>query len=501
MPAPDAKKRLPAVADIWQRLVARLPTHCAGWRRLGDRLLKLSLVPLLVVLAAVLNPLDINGSSGRTSLDAYRRLAASFYPDKGQKKIAVVQIDDQTLAASGESYPPSFDFYARLIEEIKKAGAESILLDLMIIDRNRVGDPDGLGRLVKEMDDFPVFMTVARSSQQDESGCATAGRQNLQELRDAVRLEVHPLIRDGASHVDLFAENYCGSPRLSAALAAYIEHCGQDAACKGGKNDPLANQDAFRNTALTIEWGRVRPAGAEAMHPDHQQLAAGCPDGSVADVLGNVIRTLTPFESGALSTAPAGCAYHPVIRAEWLTAPESVKDVNRDAVSATLAGRIVVVGAMFSGVQDVGPSPVYGIVPGMFLHAMAIDNLIVRGAGFMKEWSKLGLGDLDMSVLVELIAMAAFAFAARKIGNLIAPRTLLSAVLWTLLLMGAGSLLGLVLSACLVWLHDLEPANWIGVAVAGAAIAGPARIVLAKRFQELRLLEAQEKSQNVKTPN
>ncbi|TWA84823.1 CHASE2 domain-containing protein [Azospirillum brasilense] len=496
MPLRGAKGTFETARRAWQGFIACLFLQCTGWRRLGDRLLKLSFVPALIVSAAVFNPLDISGSSGRTSLDAYRRIATSVYPDKGQKKIVVVQIDDTSLAVNGESYPPSFDFYARLIQKLKDAGAESILLDLMIIDRNRPGEPGGLDRLVSAIADFPVFMTVARSSQQDDSGCATAGRQNVEDLRLAVKGEPHPLIRDGASHVDLFPDSYCGSPRLSAALAVYNEYCGRSEACQGSRNDPLVNPDAFRNMTLTIEWGRVWPAGAEAVHPDHRRLAAECPDGSLLDKAGNFLRTLMPFESGVLSNAPADCRYHPVIRAEWLTAPESATGVDGKALADLLAGRIVVVGAMFSGVQDVGPSPVFGIVPGMFLHAMAIDNLIVRGAGFMKEWSKLGLGDLDLSVLVELAAMALVALAARRIGIWLAPRTLLSAVAWTLLLMAAGSLVGLAFSTWLVWLTGLEPVNWIGVAVAGAAVAGPARIVLAKRFEELRVLEAQEKSQS-----
>ena len=496
MPGWGVNKTVQTLFGVPRNFAAWFLGQIAGWRGWSSRLLKLLPGPLLVVLVAIVNPLGINSSSGQISLDGYRRIAANAYPDTGQKKIAVVQIDDRSLAASGESHPPSFDFYERLIREIKAAGAESILLDLMIIDRDRQGKPGGLDRLAASMDGLPVFMTAAQGGEDGESGCAAEGRQNIEELRRAVSVEPHPMIRDQASHVDLFLDDYCGSPRLSAALAVYMHHCGQKAGCRGSEHDPLTSPAAFRDKTLTIEWGRVWPTGIEAIHTGYRRLAATCPDGSFPDVAGSLAGILMPFGSDERFKAPAGCTYHPVIRAEWLTAPDSSQDVDHAALKDFLAGRIVVVGAKFAGIPDVGPSPVFGNVPGMFLHAMAIDNLIVRGAGFMTEWPEWKFGDLDMSGLAEFAAMLAFAAAANVLGRRIAPQTLRAALAWSAALVVAGMAVGLALTAGVVWLWRLEPANWIGVAFAGVMIAGPARTALSRMWQAARLLDTQANSQN-----
>ncbi|MGY0791825.1 CHASE2 domain-containing protein [Azospirillum argentinense] len=495
----NATKILQTIRNHRQNFGVFLRAQGAGWQPRACRMLKLLPAPLFIVLVAVVNPLGVKSSSSQTSIDTYRQIAAGAYPDTGQRKIAVVQIDDRSLNAAKEPHPPSFDFYVRLIEEIKAAGAKSILLDLMIISKVRHGDPEGLNRLATVMENFPVFLTAA-DDRGNEAGCRPDGVQNIPELQKAATREPHALIRDQATHVDLFLDNYCGFSRMSASLAAYQHYCQQDDACRKSANNPLVNQDAFRNKALTIEWGRAWPAGAEAIHAGYRNLAESCPKRSSLAALGNAFFTFFTFRGEGPSKESPGCSYHPLIRAEWLVAPDPRQEVDQSALRAFLAGRIVVVGNKLAGIPDVGPSPVFGDIPGMFLHAMAIDNLIVRGADFMTEWPKGSIGGLDTSGLAEFAAMGLFASVGHALSRRIVLRRTRDALLWTLVLVLAGWACGLLISAGLVWMCRLEPVNWIGVVLAGAVIASPARSAVARAWHAALTTEPQTISKNGDKP-
>src|SRR5262249_38930098 len=165
-----------------------------------------------------------------------------------------------------------------------------------------------------------------------------------------------------------------------------------------------------------------------------------------------------------------------------------------------LAGRFVMVGAAVSGIADWHQSPVHGQVPGVVLHAMALDNLLSLGTRYATElsgfvstaiapvllvvlafgaprvplrWHERNARRLAAAALAIWLGLAGFlawsgasagtVFAAVAIGlalDLIAPMETFAYVLivvWSAI--GASTLLRI----------GIAPANWIGMILVAMA--------------------------------
>lgn len=431
-------------------------------------LIRIAPVVLMAILVKVANPLGIYSKSDQISIETFNILASGFYPSSAQDKISIVMIDDNSLTDSDISFPPPFPFYARLIESIRSFGAESILLDLMFLEDR--GNPGDIERLVKAMDGFPVFLTRAET---EGRNCDVRGPGNLAKLRRAAVAEPHPLIEDQASHIKLLPK-ICDTVVPAASLAVYAYHCAADPGCSKGPNDPFVNPQAFEDEVLALQWGRYSPKEALDLHPSSGRLARDCPQPGLADHLTTFVRTLLRPAGNDDVPVPVGCSYHPVIRAEWLYAPGRFPELNVSAMKSALAGRIVVIGADFAGMKDVGPSPVFGKVQGAWIHAMAIDNLLVRGADFLRPWPEGKLGAVGFDGAFEMVLVALSTLLANWIWKRMPSERLDTAVLCTIGFATGGAAIGLAISFLLVFAWRLEPVNWIGIACAGAILADPA---------------------------
>ncbi len=60
-------------------------------------------------------------------------------------------------------------------------------------------------------------------------------------------------------------------------------------------------------------------------------------------------------------------------------------------MAGLLRDRLVMVGASITSTGDLVQSPVHGLIPGVYLHAMALDNLIYKGMDYDREPANFSL--------------------------------------------------------------------------------------------------------------
>lgn len=435
-------------------------------------------VILITVAIAAVNPFGIRDAAEHASLDVYQRLAAPLYPGEGQRLAAVVLIDDATLQRLGQTFPPDFGVYARILDGLAAADAKAAFLDLNFIDRRGGGESLAAFRL--SLGNLPTFLAATEEASKADR-CAEVTVVNLPDIADAVRSEPHPLVRDEGRRVRLWQESPCPSRadwppglRPSAALELYRWHCRQQERCRGGLDDPDANPAAFgEDRVLTIEWGSAWPRGAEAVHPAYAGLPGVCPEDGVAAFARQVLRLgfMADRKPADLLFA-RGCSYHPVIRAEWLLAPDE-SGADADAIARLLAGRVVLVGANYAGQNDVSASPVFGDVPGVMMHAMAFDNLVVRGARHLGGWPEWGVGGLGLDDVIELLLVAGMALLGHGVAVLAFRAGLVRGLGAALCLALLGAAFGICLVALLVAWGRYEPVNWVGVVLACIVLSHP----------------------------
>jgi hypothetical protein len=204
----------------------------------------------------------------------------------------------------------------------------------------------------------------------------------------------------------LLAASRRGATPAMAMFDATCRRRPQWAACQFDGKAPLEVAERFV-APMTVRWGAFAP-GAQAPF-----YAAGVCQ-RMTDAAGHVpalvrlLRALQQLALGALfdlrdrsdPDLALPCPAVPVVRAD------AILDGDAAAVDALLRGRAVLVGAQVSGIPDWQLSPVHGQVPGVVLHAMALDNLLVRGDGYLRPLTE----NVSRAVMV-LLAFAAAVLA------------------------------------------------------------------------------------------
>jgi len=106
------------------------------------------------------------------------------------------------------------------------------------------------------------------------------------------------------------------------------------------------------------------------------------------------------------------CPYHADIRQELLT-PETSNlqpTLVREIHARFIAGRAVIVGSSHAQSNDTINTPTRGRVPGMVLHAMALDNLLEWGGRMRQAPPAILGGPIDQGEVVELVLTFAMTF-------------------------------------------------------------------------------------------
>ena len=230
-----------------------------------------------------------------------------------------------------------------------------------------------------------------------------------------------------------------GTPRFepSAAYLLYRAYCAGRSR-NGGPVPPGCQIDAdsvllpddlraFDPPAIVVHWGKLS-------NPDSPldrlwQCAATATDTSFAAYLmRDAARGLGDEEHLEL------CPYHPTIPfvageawpSEVITTTEAApsgaaktRSFPLPTPSEALSGKIVIIGTDIPGYLDRIESPVHGIYPGAFLHAMIVDNLLVKGDDYFKPaetpvaWLPLSLNDYIEVLGVFLAGTFAWWFTRR----------------------------------------------------------------------------------------
>ena len=79
-----------------------------------------------------LDPFGLGRVSDYHSERIIDRITSPFYESKGQDEIAVVLIDEDTLAAEEIGWPPSYDYYSQTIYRIMRHDPKAIFVDILL---------------------------------------------------------------------------------------------------------------------------------------------------------------------------------------------------------------------------------------------------------------------------------------------------------------------------------------------------------------------------------
>lgn len=357
------------------------PRSGALWRPLASYLLFL----LGGVALLRMDPLGFSRLTKYYSQDLLAVAMAGCYPHAsggpcvkdGRAETAVVLVRDSDLVAFDEPWPPRYGFHARVLKAIRANKPKAVMMDIVFEDKR---DDPTIAALAAELDRYradgiPVY-------------AATFGpdRPLRPEVGDRVTPVQVPKKIDPLDRVTRFYDFSTDppDPQLTAVPMVFRDVCG---GCRDGRGCDVGK--------IRVFWSTV-------------------PDKSWNDRWLNC-RRRPPFPWWIVqdrgSDFRENCPSTPTIPARILLDPSEDEDA---AVEDLIAGGVVFYGAYFHGAADAMNTPLHNDLPAVFLHSIALDNLITLGPKALSHTEpSVPLLDVSLPDFVLLALIGAF-FVLRR---------------------------------------------------------------------------------------
>jgi CHASE2 domain-containing sensor protein len=356
-----------------------------------------TLVPLLAVagvfFVSVFDPLDYDGVTKRWSAKIFYRLYAPLYPPNFRDKIAIVFLDEETLAKRQETWPPTHLVHGDVLTAIMDYEPAAVLVDLFFTEQ-RANDHIALTTAVirrAEKEGVPLFFIA-------DPYAAGADKVARPEIVKAVTSS--QLVSPEADFEGGVTTQYrllsSGALRLEpAALVvadAYCENLNGRADSEAKCVVPKPSNDL---APLEVVWG-LRPSMCDRDLGDlgPENVNSFCSELSPS-ALGSSLQLLW---SDLVSEVPV--PYH-----AFLSTEQVLDGGLRDRLEPLLKHKIVIYSARHNLVKDRAFTPVHGSVEGAFVHAMAIDNLLNWGGRYVHMASKEGFVEKTIIELLPTLVM------------------------------------------------------------------------------------------------
>ncbi|WP_157720947.1 CHASE2 domain-containing protein [Pseudomonas vancouverensis] len=379
----------------------------------------------------------------------FQKVTSSFYQADAQDKVAVVLIDELTLTSRGESWPPRYSYYDEVIRRIARQKPAAIFLDILVEDRRSYdGSLESARQSLTETlanKGIPLYLATLDNHRKSVFIDVPGTQTTLTGWRGYG--EDYPLlIGPGHFFADLDSKMPEGaacndSVKPTAALQLYQFMCekGLQSNCPSG----LMRKElgGFCN-AMVVQWGRqVSKVVSERQLISETQCSAN--NDSLFERVSTAMNTLfaallSGLDEGSVKRVRQPCPYTVTLREEDLTSEKA---------QGVLQGRVVMVGLSLQGIHDIVQSPVHGQIPGVYLHAMALDNLLKWNASYFQR-SGLDWLFILMAALVAWICAALI-------------RTQPARLSFLMRVVALGSVLGA--STYLYKIEHHPPLDWLGI--------------------------------------
>lgn len=306
-----------------------------------------------------LNPFGFSDLTQRYSQDVSNLLITGpyLYPTTGRDQVSVALIEEDTLFNTKTPWPWSYGTHARVLDAILAYKPKAVVIDFLFVDAR---NDDTLQELIDEIKRYKKWGVPLYFE----------GGTDLPYGEHPLRPE---LANTGVPILDPTIDVYDGVVRQYPVTGRCYDKSGE---VKGAVCPSLALRvfkDVFPDVPLAdlkgkmeLVWGTNTDPINLTWRKFHE------PDGSTRPCTVKtdfVTRTWRAFFDK--STAQGLCPYNGIVPVDALIRGDNDKDVTN-----LLTNRIVFYGGALKGAQDASYTPVNGLQANVFVHAMAMDNLI-----------------------------------------------------------------------------------------------------------------------------
>ena len=343
------------------------------------------------------------------------QLFAPAYTGGHPKGMTVLLVDDNGLDEMQTTWPLSYEEHAGLLRRLVDFRPAAIMVDILFLDDRRTKEGDrgfeALREIVAEPaipsdggPPVPVFLAtteelasnpVSDTFARDEEPAAGAGErwdEGVQYVvvasQDSVRQSLHYPLSSGAG-----AEGQ----DQGAAYEIYRFLCNSrdDFGCVDRKV-----RDENYGYPMYVYWS-VEPPPLNVGQADR----------------GIFCRTIPSYpmyfaERASERFAPYYQTCPPVdtiLARDFFHSKYRNTKRAKDLFGAAFTDKVVFYGVSLEGLRDVVQTPNHGLTPGVYLHAMALDNLITLGRDYQRPSRKILFGTTTVTGLVQIGILAILA--------------------------------------------------------------------------------------------
>jgi CHASE2 domain-containing sensor protein len=417
----------------------------------GARILLASILQTAIWLAVLFfDPFGMSTAADSESENIYLRLYPAFYPERVQPEIHIVTIGDNDLplpmpngVVASASWPLSYEEYVGLIKKVLELRPRGVFVDLFFKQDERRPDAKALLDFLEELQKpgYPPVVFADFSGEKkfvlpEIHKLPFAGGSPLRGVAEFKEREHYYPLRDAADGISAAAVLYNATAPQSKRLA-------------------LTGPSSFLVAwPITISDDRKSdPTCAPIINAWDSRAWA----------LVDAVRAGFDTKFGLFSRKGAKsweqlqpCPHHRRISARTVMAAPGMLPVKFE-------GAYIFIGADIKGSGDQIISPVHGEIPGVNLHAMALDNLLMfeGSAPFLPSEAAWPL----QGILIFVIAVLGRLFFDQRPASETRVQALKE------LGIRAGALLSLTVAVIAVLLiAPFGPNNWGGVVAISAAL-------------------------------
>lgn len=329
----------------------------------------------VVLLLAVLDPFGISSSSNNASAQWLNRVFASSYQSKGQEKIAVIVIDDAYLMRNNTYWPMPYSEQSKLFKRLLAYKPKAVFVDLLYSHDHSKGEPAQGSQLLANVFERYRRQGIALLLANTGHSRGEDGQANTLASLSQTSSPTLVVWSGFSDKYPLAVETPLGVMETPA-LSLYREYC-KEHPCAELPNDARA---AMKEPPIAIQWGLN-------LAPEQINIADIAHCSTTNGVILNFLKQLSQAVFWKLGdSAQVRCPYSLTLSASDL---EVSTTEDRALLAQLLRDRLVLVGANITSTGDLVQSPVHGKIPGIYLHAMALDNLITLGMQYDREPANL----------------------------------------------------------------------------------------------------------------
>lgn len=453
------------------------------------------------------DPFQWGEASSNASQDlAYRVLIGPLYPTDQREQISVVLFNEATLKHIGATWPVALGRHAEILRTIREMGPKAVMVDFIFPDKRDDPSVTELQNEILTYKDKGIPLYFARAEGTDLDWI----RPDLPQAR---LTSIATPISDGVSRT----YELCSALPGDNAACACVTRSNEFATCPAGTDaasldSPVALTAAFEMyrahtgtlpkefniheaAPMEVVWSNRRnPVNASLMH----KKTAGRSEELCADIassLGDWIRRML-FKSETNSFRQT-CPYSTTVTAHTLLRAREEPKL-RNELWLLMQRRFVFYGGDLAGLEDTVVPPTHVKLPGVYLHAMALDNLLTFDGKYKRSAvsvfdADVAAPDVSLAVAVVLAVVVVVFARSRPVvrGDRIAAGDARGLAYFRILwrrwrhwFLFNLCMFAVIVAVCLalyVW-AGLSPKNWLGYWGLLTALSGMAKGRLVEGF-------------------